>query len=171
MSDLDAANLVLLLFRLALGGMIAAHGYNHIWGRGKITGTAAWFESMGMRQALAQAWLASITELGAGALIVLGLLTPLGAAGLVGVMTVAWIIAHRKNGFFIFRPGQGWEYVMVLLVCGLVLATLGPGEWSLDHSLDLADDLSGTAGLLLSGIAGVGGALVLLAACWRPPRD
>ena len=171
MSDLDAINLVLLMFRVAIGGMIAAHGYNHIWGSGKIAGTAAWIDSMGMRPALAQAWLASITELGAGALIVLGLLTPLGSAGLVGVMTVAWIIAHRANGFFIFRPGQGWEYVMVLLACGLLLAAVGPGEWSLDHAFDLVDDLTGTTGLLISAVAGIGGALALLAACWRPRRE
>ena len=169
MNDLDAVNLAMLIFRVAIGGVMIAHGYNHVWGGGKIAGTASWFGSMGMRPPLVQAWLASLTELGAGALLVLGLLTPFGAAGVTGVMAVAWIIAHRQNGFFIFRPGQGWEYVAVLLACGIVLGTVGPGEWSLDGALDLTDDLTGTTGLLISLVAGVGGALVLLATCWRPP--
>ena len=43
-------------------------------------------------------------------------------------MVVAWVINHLKNGFFIFRPGEGWEYVMTLTALGLVVATLGPGE-------------------------------------------
>jgi len=168
-NDLDAVNLAMLIFRVAIGGVMIAHGYNHVWGGGKIAGTASWFGSMGMRPPLVQAWLASLTELGAGALLVLGLLTPFGAAGVTGVMAVAWIIAHRQNGFFIFRPGQGWEYVAVLLASGIVLGTVGPGEWSLDDALDLTDDLTGTTGLLISLVAGVGGALVLLATCWRPP--
>ena len=169
MNDLDAVNLALLLFRCGLGAVMIAHGYNHIYGGGKIAGTAGWFGSMGMRPPLVQAWLASLTELGAGALLVLGLLTPFGGAGIVGVMVVAWAINHRGNGFFIFRPGQGWEYVMVLLTCGVVLGTVGPGQWSLDDALDLTDDLTGTTGLMIALVAGLGGAAVLLATCWRPP--
>jgi putative oxidoreductase len=69
---------------------------------------------MGMRSPLAQAWLASLTEIGGGALLVLGLLTPFGGAAVLGTMFVAWAINHRGNGFFIFRPGEGWEYVMTL---------------------------------------------------------
>lgn len=170
MSDVDAVNLALLVFRVAVGAVMVAHGYNHVWGGGKIAGTAAWFESMGMRPAKVHAWLASITELGAGALLVLGLLTPFAAAGVIGVMAVAWITAHRTNGFFIFRPGQGWEYVMVLLVCGVLLGAVGPGEWSLDDALELSDDLIGVTGLVIAVVAGGGGAAALLAACWRPQR-
>lgn len=168
-NDTDALNLVLLVFRFAVGGVMIAHGYNHIAGGGKIAGTAAWFGSMGMRWPLAQAWLASVTEVGGGALLVLGLLTPFGGAAVVGIMTVAWIIAHWSNGFFIFRPGQGWEYVMVLLMCGIALGTIGPGEWSLDDAAGLVDDLNGRTGLLISFVAGAGGALALLATCWRRP--
>lgn len=170
MSDADAVDLALLVFRCGIGAVMLAHGINHIWGGGKITGTAGWFGSMGMRPPLVQAWLASVTEIGAGVLLVLGLLTPLGAAGVVGVMFVAWAINHRGNGFFIFRPGEGWEYVMTLGLCGIVLGAVGPGGWSLDDALDLRDDLTGSTGLLLSAGAGVVGAVLLLAISWRPPR-
>jgi putative oxidoreductase len=170
MSDSTAIDLALFLLRLGVGVVMLAHGIRHIFGGGKITGTAGWFGSMGMKMPMAQAWLASLTEIGAGVLLVLGLLTPFGGAGVVGVMAVAWIINHLKNGFFIFNKGEGYEYVMTLLLCGVALGTVGPGSWSLDDALDIADDLSGSTGLLISLGAGGGGALLLLAAFWRPVR-
>jgi putative oxidoreductase len=169
MSDTDAINLALLAFRWAIGAVMLAHGINHIFGGGKIAGTARWFASLGMKPGIVHAWLASLTEIGGGTLLVLGLLTPLGAAAVIGVMLVAWITNHRGNGFFIFRPGEGWEYVMTLTFCGLLLAVIGPGEWSVDHALDIDDDLLGATGLLIALVAGVGGAAALLAGFWRPP--
>lgn len=171
MSDSDAIDLALLVFRCGIGAVMLAHGINHVIGGGKISGTARWFGSMGMKQPLVQAWLASLTEIGAGALLVLGLLTPFAGAGVVGVMAVAWMINHRGNGFFIFRPGEGWEYVMTLLLCGVLIATVGPGSWSLDDAFGILDDLAGTTGLLISLVAGGGGAALLLTATWRPPTD
>ena len=168
MSDADALDLALLLFRCGVGAVMLAHGINHIFGGGKITGTASWFGSMGMRNPMMQAWMASVTEIGSGTLLVAGLLTPFGGAGVVGVMTVAWIINHRGNGFFIFRPGEGWEYVMILLSCGLLLGATGPGKWSLDEALGVRDNLTAWAGLSIAAVAGGGGALLLLVAWWRP---
>ena len=134
MSDSDAIDLALLLLRLGVAAVMLAHGIRHVFGGGKIAGTARWFGSMGMRMPMLQAWLASLTEIGAGTLLVLGLLTPLAAAGVVGVMAVAWIANHFKNGFFIFNKGEGYEYVMTLLLCGVVLGSVGPGSWSLDDA-------------------------------------
>ena len=172
MSDADAANLALLAFRACIGAVMLAHGINHIFGGGKIEGTARWFGSLGMKPGIFHAWLASITEIAGGTLLVLGLLTPLGGAAVIGVMLVAWITNHRGNGFFIFRPGEGWEYVMTLTFCGLLLAVVGPGEWSLDDALDIYDDLAGVTGLLIALIAGAGGAVLLLLGFWRPaPKE
>src|SRR6478609_11130896 len=98
-SPVDAG---LLILRCAAAAVCLAHGYNHIFGGGKIEGTGRWFNSLGMKPGILHAWVASLTELGAGALLIFGLLTPLGGAGVVGVMLVAWITNHRKNGFFIF---------------------------------------------------------------------
>lgn len=169
MTDADAVDLALLALRCAVGSVMLAHGLNHIYGGGKIAGTARWFESLGMRPGLLHAWLASITEVVGGVLLVLGLLTPFGGAAVVGVMLVAWITNHRTNGFFIFRPGEGWEYVMTLTAVGFALAVTGPGSWSLDEALDVRADLVGTTGLLIALVAGVGGAVALLATAWRPP--
>ena len=169
MSDADAIDLALLLLRCGVGAVMLAHGINHIIGGGKIAGTARWFESLGMRPGVLHAWLASGTEVGAGVLLVLGALTPLGGAGVIGVMVVAWITNHLRNGFFIFRPGEGWEYVMTLTIVGLAVATVGPGRWSVDEALDVRDDLIGVTGLLIAVVAGGGGAAALLLAFWRPP--
>ena len=168
MSDDTAINLAFLIFRCGVGAVMLAHGINHIIGGGKIAGTARWFGSLGMKYPVMQAWMASITEVAAGVGLIVGFLMPFAGAGVVGVMTVAWIINHRTNGFVIFRPGEGWEYVMTLLVCGIALGTLGAGEWGLDHGFDLDDDFVGGFGFLVSVLAGGGGGLLLLLACWRP---
>jgi putative oxidoreductase len=166
-TDADAIDLALLLLRVGVGTVMLAHGIGHI--RPSIDGTAAWFGSMGMRPATLHAWLASLTEIGAGIALFLGLLTPFAAAGVVGVMFVAWAINHRGNGFFIFNPGEGWEYVMTLGIVGLAIGALGPGTWSLDEAFDLNDTFVGWPGLLVAAIGGIGGGTALLAACWRPP--
>src|SRR4051812_39381636 len=128
---MEAISLGLLLFRLALGVVFLAHGWNHIFGGGKIHGTARWFESLGMRPGSLHAWLASLTELGAGVLLIVGLATPLACAGVIGTMVVAWATNHLRNGFFIFRPGEGYEYVMTLTFAAIGLASVGAGRWSL----------------------------------------
>lgn len=167
---MDAANLGLLVLRLAIGATMVAHGYNHVFNGGKIPGTAGWFESLGMKPGVLHAWLASLTELGAGGMLILGLLNPLAAGGCAGVMLVAWITNHRTNGFFIFRPGEGYEYVMNLFLASLAAACIGPGEWSLDHALGIDDDLGGWTGAAIGAGAGIVGALALLAVFWRPVK-
>jgi putative oxidoreductase len=169
--EADAINLALLVFRVTIGAVFLAHGINHVFGGGRIAGTSRWFESLGMRPGRLHAWVASITEIAAGAMLVVGLLTPVAAAAVVGVMLVAWITNHRGNGFFIFRPGEGWEYVMTLTACGFALAVLGPGEWSVDGQVDALRDLWGWTGLWIAVAAGGGGAVALLAGFWRPGTD
>ncbi|MEZ5144887.1 MAG: DoxX family protein [Acidimicrobiales bacterium] len=169
----NAVNLGLLILRVSVGVTMIAHGYNHIWGGGKIAGTARWFESLGMKPGKLHAWLASLTELAAGVLLIVGFLTPLAAAGVVGTMLVAWITNHRTNGFFIFRPGEGYEYVMNLVAAGLALGAIGAGTWSIDrlvHSTRPFSYLFGWKGFAVTVIAGVGGAMVLLVLFWRPER-
>jgi len=169
-SDAQAIDAALSVLRVALGVVFIAHGYNHVFGGGKIAGTARWFESLGMRPGRLHAWTASLTELGSGALLVLGLLTPLACAGIVGTMVVAWITNHRRNGFFIFRPGEGYEYVMTLTLVALALAGLGGGQWSLDNALDVFQP-GGWLGLGIAAVAGGGGAAALLAVFWRPAGE
>ena len=167
--DADGLNLGLTILRVAVGVIMLAHGINHIWRGGKIQGTAGWFASLGMKPGILHAWLASLTELGAGALPILGFFTPLAAAGVVGTMTVALITNHLKNGFFIFRPGEGYEYVASLIMSGLALGATGPGEWSLDHAAGF-EWVSGLSSFAITAVVGLGGAALLLIVFWRPEK-
>lgn len=166
---MDNYNLGLLMLRLCLGLFLACHGYNKFFGGGRIAGTAGWFGSMGMKWPKQQAILAASTEIGAGVLFALGLFTPLAAAGIIAVMLVAIYTCHWKVGFFIFKPNQGWEYCATIAIGALAVATIGAGEWSIDHALDL--DVKEWWGLGIAGIVGVGGAIAQLAVSYRPPKD
>ena len=160
-TDLAAA-----VLRLALGITMIAHGWNHAFGGGRLSGTASWFESIGIRPGRLHALTATLTELGAGVLLILGLLNALAAAAVIGTMTVALIANHIRNGYFIFRPGEGYEYVLMIILVAGALAALGAGRWSLDHLIGF--DMNGVPGLAVAaGVGGCGG-LLLLAACWRP---
>lgn len=156
----------LFLVRVIVGLTLAAHGYNKFFGGGRIPGTARWFESIGMRPGRVHALLAATTEIGAGVLFAAGLLTPLAAAGFVGLMLVAAWTVHRENGFF--SAGNGWEYNLILGVVAVGVATTGPGAWSIDNAIGL--ELGGW-GLLISAGGGLAGGAGMLATCYRPaPR-
>ena len=85
------------------------HGTSHWKGGGRIEGTARWFSGLGLRHGKLQVWMSVVTEIGAGALLVIGLLTPLACAAVISVMLIAGILTHRPNGFFVFK--NGYEYL------------------------------------------------------------
>ena len=162
----SATNLVLLVLRAATGLTLAAHGWNKFFSGGRLPGTGRWFDSIGMRPGRLNAWLAASTEVGAGVLLAAGLVTPVSAGGVIGVMVVAGWTVHRSNGFFILK--EGWEYVFVLASMSLVAAVLGPGSWSADDALGIAGDLDGTMGLLIALVVGVGGGVAQMLTFYRP---
>lgn len=167
--NIDVANFALLLLRGTLGAMILAHGLNKFFGGGRIPGTARWFESIGMRPGHLNALMAATTEVGSGVLLVLGLGTPVAAGAVIALMTVAIVTVHRKNGFFVFRPGQGVEYCLVVALCAAALGALGPGRWSVDYAIGWHH--SRLLGLVVAVILGLGGAVLQLVAVWRPPAE
>lgn len=159
---------ILFVIRVIAGVTIFVHGYNHLFGGGRIPGTARWFASIGMRpNGLVHAWAATITELGTGVLLVLGLLTPLGAAGVIGLMVVAAWTVHRQN-FLVFK--EGYEYVMILATLCLAIGTIGPGRWSLDEAFGLRETLNdGWTGAAISLGVGLVAGIGTLLAFYRPP--
>ncbi|MCU1392220.1 MAG: DoxX family protein [Ilumatobacteraceae bacterium] len=163
-----APSFALLVVRVFFGLSLAAHGYNKFFGGGKLTGTAGWFGSIGMKWPKWQARMAATTEVGAGVLLALGLATPFAAAGFIGVMIVAIVVAHRKNGFFVFKPGQGWEYCASIAVLAFAIGTIGAGKYSIDHAIH--KDVSGWTGAIITAALGIGGAAAQLAISYRPPK-
>jgi putative oxidoreductase len=160
----------LLLIRVVLGGIMAAHGAQKLFGwfgGHGLAGTGSWLESMGLRPARAFAAVNGLAEFGGGALLVLGLLTPLGAAAVAGVMFVAIVTVHWKNGFF--NSSGGYEFNLLIVAAALGLAITGPGEISIDHLVGWS--LEGPAwGLGALGIAAVAAGFVL-AMRKRPPAQ
>ncbi|MQW77628.1 DoxX family membrane protein [Nocardioides sp. dk4132] len=163
---MEAVDLTLLVVRIALGAIMIAHGLNHWLGGGKIAGTAGWFESLGLRHGVLQAWASVVTEIGAGVLLILGALTSLAAAAVVSVMLVAGLLHHWRNGFFIFK--EGYEYVLLVGVVAVLLGAVGPGEISVDHAAGI--EVVEWQGIAVSLGVGVVATLLLLAATWRPVR-
>ena len=163
---LEPTDLALMFLRVWLGIVIIAHGANH--GR-SLDGTSGWFEKLGWQRPRLQAMLSSVAEIAIGVGLITGLLTSVAAAGLIAVMWVAYISNHRPNGFFIFRKGEGYEYVATIAFASLALAMLGPGAVSLDHALGITE-LNGWTGLAIgSGGIAIGG--LQLAAFWRPGKS
>lgn len=163
---MDRMDVAVLLLRLVVGGVMVAHGLNHAFGGGRLPGAARWFEGLGLRHGRIQAAMSALVEVGSGIALVLGLLTPLAAAAVVGVMGVAGVVAHRRNGFFVFK--DGYEYVLVLALCAVVVAIAGPGAVSLDAAWGIT--ISGVVGGLVAVGLGVLGVAALLGATYRPGR-
>jgi len=150
--------LALLALRLVVGLTFAAHGAQKVFGLfggGGISGTAAAFDQIGLHPTKLQAWVAGVAELAGGLLLALGLATPFAAAVLIGTMVAAVLTVHLRSGFF--NTNNGYEYNLVLAAAAFTLAGTGPGEWSLEHALDI--ELAGTGWALAALGAGVlGGA-------------
>ncbi|MBF4999662.1 DoxX family protein [Nocardia sp. BSTN01] len=157
----------LLLLRVAAGLTMAAHGYQKFFSGGRIAGTGAWFDSIGMRPGRVHALLAAATEIAAGVLLALGLATPFAGAAFVALMVVAGYTVHRGNGFFSVR--SGWEYNFILAVIGAAVATAGPGRYSLDHLSGWDTGLSGVAGALIGIVGGLAAGVGQLVVFFRPP--
>ena len=163
---MEALDIALLIIRIWAAVVIVAHGINHAR---TLEGTARWFESKGFRQPRLNARMSAYNELAIGAGLALGLLTSVAAAALAATMFVAFWTIHRFAGFFVFhRPDEGYEYVTTLAVLALVLVILGPGSFSLDDSLGIADNLDGWVGVAIYA-AGLLAAAGQLAVFWRRP--
>jgi putative oxidoreductase len=124
------------ILRGAIGGAFIAHGAQKLfgWFSGPgLEGTAQGFEQMGMRPGKRNALIAGASELGGGALLATGFLTPLGAAAVIGVMQQAVRTVHWEKGYF--NSAGGYEYNVALTAAALALADAGPGPWSLDRAL------------------------------------
>jgi putative oxidoreductase len=129
----------LLIVRLVIGLTLAAHGSQKLlgwFGGGGIAGTGPLMEHLGFRPGRLHAALGGITEMAGGLLLAAGLLTPLAAAAVIGVMVVAVGSAHWGKGFFL--QNGGFEYNLVLAAGAQAVAFTGPGAISLDRSLGIS---------------------------------
>jgi putative oxidoreductase len=129
-----ALDFALLVLRFVVGLTLMGHGSQKLfgWFSGPgLKGFSGGTRRMGFRPPLLWAIVAALGEFGGGLLLVLGLLTPLGALGIMGAMFVAIVKAHLPKGFWSSKGG--FEYPLILWVVPFALGLGGPGNYSLDH--------------------------------------
>lgn len=129
----------LLLARLALGLLMAAHGSQKLFGwfgGYGLTAVSGFFESLGFRPGRFFAASASLAEIGSGVLVAAGLFGPVGPALVLSVMIVAAVSVHWQHG--LFAATNGIELPLLYGVFATALALTGPGRYSLDGFFGLA---------------------------------
>jgi putative oxidoreductase len=153
----------LLLLRVVVGAIFAAHGAQKLfgwWGGPGRAGTRGWIGSMGFRPDWLFALLVSLQEFGGGLLLAVGFLTPLGSLAVVAAMVVAVALVHWQKGFF--AGNGGYEYNLSLVAAAVALAATGPGRFSVDRALHWDDNLTGVRWAIgVVVIAVVGGLLAM----------
>ncbi|MEH0826116.1 MULTISPECIES: DoxX family protein [unclassified Micromonospora] len=154
-----AVDLGLLLLRLLIGALMAAHGAQKLfgWFSGHgLTGTADFLESLGWRPGRTFALVLGAAELVGALALALGAGTPVAAGVLIAVLANAAWVVHRPNG--LWNTAGGYEYPLVLAGAALTLALTGPGRFSIDHLAGW--QLPTLAGAVLAIGVGVTGWLV-----------
>ena len=129
----------LLIARMVLGLLMAAHGTQKLFGwfgGYGLAGTGGFFEQLGFRPGRFFAATAGTTEVVGGLLVAAGLLGPLGPALIVSVMVVAIATVHWGHG--LFAQNNGIETPLLYAVVAVALALTGPGAYSLDALLRLS---------------------------------
>jgi putative oxidoreductase len=160
--DLSYAGTALLIARLVVGLMLAAHGAQKLFGwfgGYGLAGTGGWLESLGFRPGKRYAALAGVGEFAGGLLTALGLLGPVGPALMVAVMVVAMGSVHWSNG--VFAAKNGVELPLMYGIAGVTFGLVGFGPYALDPALGLAGGWTPVLSIAVLAVGLVGGLLSL----------
>jgi len=130
---------VLTVIRIVLGVVFFAHGAQKMLG---------WFGGYGYRGTMGfftqtmhipavLAFLAIAAEFFGGLALLVGLLSRVGALGIITNMIVATVMVHARFGFFMnwtgAQKGEGFEYHLLAIALALATALRGAGAFSVDR--------------------------------------
>ncbi|MER5184129.1 DoxX family membrane protein [Streptomyces sp. NPDC002896] len=158
--SISAADAGMLLLRLAVGLLLAGHGAQKlfgIFGGGGLSATGKGFAELGYNPGEFFAGLAGASEFLGGLGLAVGLLTPLAAAAVVGVMINA-MATTSSNG--LWAQDGGIEYPLCLAAAAIAIAAVGPGLLSLDRPFRWRHGGWIPAGVAV-GLGAIGAAIVL----------
>jgi putative oxidoreductase len=162
--DLQTLSIGLLVARVVIGLVMAAHGAQKLlgwFGGYGLNKTGEFFVHLRFRPGRAFATAASLTEITSGLLVALGFLGPIGPALMISVMIVAMITVHWEHG--LFAADNGVEVPLLYATAAFGLALTGYGRYSLDALLGIAGYWTATVTwiVLVAGILGGFANLVL----------
>ncbi|MFJ9415478.1 DoxX family protein [Streptomyces sp. NPDC101227] len=158
----SAGDCGLFLVRITFGLLMAGHGAQKLFGMfggGGLSETAGGFSRLGYHPGKVYAVIGGASEFLGGLGLALGLLTPLAAAALIGVMINAMVTVTAAHGLWAISGGT--EYNVCIAVVALAIAATGPGRLSLDRPFRWGKGGWGEAAFALFA-GGVGAAIVLL---------
>jgi putative oxidoreductase len=159
-------NLSRVILRLLIGGLFIGHGTQKLFGwfgGHGVEGTGGFFESLGLKPGRLNAIAAGSAEAGGGAMLALGLATPVAGAAITGTMATAIRHVHASKGPW--ASEGGWEYNALVIASTLAVVEAGPGPLSLDHLF--GTERAGTGVMLAAAAAGLAGSLAASEAAKR----
>jgi putative oxidoreductase len=127
-------DLGILTLRLTVGGLLAGHGSQKLFGAfdgGGPEGTGKFMEQLGLRPGEQWAITAGLGEMVGGVLTTLGFLHPVGPITSLAPMAVAWARAHGDKPIWAQQGGGELPATNIAIASALLLT--GPGRFSLDH--------------------------------------
>ncbi len=156
-------HLGLLVLRIGLGVVLGAHGLQKLfgwWGGSGVTGFRNSLSDVGYHHADVLAYVSAGGEIVAAVLLVLGLFTPIAAAGALAFLIngmLATVSARPHSHTFSYFLPDGHEYQITLIAMAVAVILCGPGRYGLDANRGWAHrPFIGSFVALLAGIgAGV----------------
>lgn len=132
-----SVDLISLVFRVAVGGALVAHGVPKVKG-GWGAQAGQWVGSMGVPPVAAR--LVTVLEFFGGIFLILGLLVPLVAAFFVVqfIAIIAMKASKMKAGFMSSGGKPGYEVDFTYLLLSLAILLIGAGAYSLDALIGIA---------------------------------
>ncbi len=129
-------DLGLLILRVTLGGLLIAHGLQKLfgwWGGSGLTGLKNSLSDVGYEHADILTYVAAGGQITAGVLLVLGLFTPLAAAGALAYLINGMLAGvSADSGRFAFFLPDGHEYQVTLIGLAVAIILVGPGRYGFD---------------------------------------
>lgn len=154
-------DLGLLLLRVVVGAIFIGHGLQKAfgwWGGGGLDGFRTALADAGYQHAGVLTYLGAGAQIVAGILLVLGLFTPVAAAGALAYVLNSLLVivaSQQSDGYLAVFGPDGIEYLLVLVAAVAAVILVGPGRYGFDAGRGWARrPFVGSFVALVLGVAG-----------------